>query len=152
MLIINLDFQRRDWEKKCMFNNNIAFPWNKIPSLWRHPNESQYAHRNNSSSEQASVNVTDLIYKSMDKSEIYLLVLLDLSKAFNTVNQYFLLNKHVQLNDTTWFESYWHERTYSVKIDKIMSKSKSNLYGVPQGSTVDIILFNIFIYDIPKIN
>ena len=50
-------------------------------------NESQYAHRNNSSSEQALVNVMEQIYKSIDKGKISLLVLLGLSKAFDNVNK-----------------------------------------------------------------
>ena len=49
-------------------------------------NESQYAYRNNSSTGQALVNVTEQIYKSIDKGKISLLVLLDLSKAFDSVN------------------------------------------------------------------
>ena len=61
-------------------------------------NESQYANRNNSSTEQALVNVTEQIYKSIDKGKISLLVLLDLSKAFDSVNHDLLLNKLVQLN------------------------------------------------------
>ena len=78
------------------------------------------------------VNVMEQIYKSIDKGKISLLVLLDLSKAFDSVNHDLLLNKLLQLKiDSTWFASYLHDRTYSVKIYKIMSKAKSNLYGVP---------------------
>ena len=55
-------------------------------------NESQYAYRNNSSTEQAFVNVSEQTYKSIDKCEISLLILLDLSKAFDSVNQDLLLN------------------------------------------------------------
>ena len=93
------------------------------------------------------------IYKSIEKGKISLLVLLDLSKAFDSVNHDLLLNKLVQLNiDSTWLASYLHDRTHSVKIDEIISEVKSNLYGVPQGSILGSILFNIFIDDIPKID
>ena len=73
-------------------------------------NESQYAYRNNSSTEQALVNVMEQIYKSIDKGKISLLVLLNISKAFDSVNHDLLLNKLVQLNiDSTWFASYLHD-------------------------------------------
>ena len=105
-------------------------------------NESQYAYRNNSSTEQTLVNVTEQIYKSIDKGKISLLVLLDLSNAFDSVNHDLVLNKLVQLNiDSTWFASYLHDRTYSVKIYKIKitSAAQSNLYGVLQGYYVSIM-------------
>ena len=92
-------------------------------------NESQYVYRNNSSTEQALVNVTQQIYKSIDKGKISLLVLLDLSKAFDSVNHDLLLNELGKLIiDSTWFASYLLGRTHTVKIDKIMSEAKSNLY------------------------
>ena len=79
-------------------------------------NESQYAYRKNSSTEQALVNVTEQIYKPIDKDKISLLVLLDLFKVIDSVNNDLLLNKLVQLKiDSTWFASYLHDRTHSVK-------------------------------------
>ena len=82
------------------------------------------------------------------KSEISLLVLLDLSKAFDSVNHE-LLNKLVQLNiNSTWFASSLQEMTHSVKVDKIVS----NLYWAPQGLILGPIRSNIFINNIPKIN
>ena len=45
--------------------------------------------------EQALVNVTERIYKSIDKWKISLLALLDLSKAFDSVNHDLLLNNLV---------------------------------------------------------
>ena len=92
------------------------------------------------------------MYKYIDKGKISL-VILNLSKAFDSANHDLLLNKLVQLNiDSTWFKSYLHDRTHSVKIDKIMSEAKPNLCAVSQGSILGPILFNIFINDIPKIN
>ena len=53
------------------------------------------------------MNITEQIYKSVDESEVSLLVLLDISIAFDSVNQELLLHKFVQLNiDSTWLESY----------------------------------------------
>ena len=60
---------------------------------------------------------------NLDKGKIFPLVLLDLSKAFDSVNHDLLLNKLVQLNiDSTWFSCYLHDKTHSVKYIKTCPK------------------------------
>ena len=61
-------------------------------------------------------------YKSINKSKISSLVLIDLYIAFDSVNHDLLLNKLVKLNiDRTRFASYLHNRTHSVKKYKIIT-------------------------------
>ena len=79
----------------------------------------QYSYRNNSSTEQALVYIIEQICKSMNEREVSLLVLLDLSNAFASVNHELLLTKVVLLNiDSTWFGSYLNERIHSEKCIK----------------------------------
>ena len=75
----------------------------------------------------------------MDKRNGVVLVLLDLSAAFDTIDHSILqdrLNQRIGLEDITlrWFRSYHNDRTQSIRINNVISDPIRVLYGAPQGS------------------
>ena len=96
--------------------------------------------------------INERIYDNIDTQKISLLLLLDLSKAFNSVCHKILLSKFKQMHtDEFWFKDYSSDRIQSVKINSVLSSSKSIRYGVPQGSVLGPILFSIYISDMSTI-
>ena len=76
--------------------------------------------------------------------------MLDLSAAFDTVDQkklWKILHDEIGIRDTAlaWFKSYLINRTQKVKIGNCYSKETILDYGIPQGSVLRPILFNIYI-------
>ena len=98
----------------------------------------------------------DMILEAMDKKMISALVLLDLSKAFDSINQQLLLQKlnHVGASHSavSWFRSYLNGRTQSVRIGSTISSSLLITHGVPQGAIFSPVLFCIYLSDLPTIN
>ena len=102
------------------------------------------------STETALLKVQSDILMSMDRQEITLLVLLDLSAAFDTIDHQILLN--VLGNDFgiigsahKWFASYLTGRKQRVLINDHTSYDFHLSCGVPQGSCMGPILFILYI-------
>jgi hypothetical protein len=90
----------------------------------------------------------DLLCLNDTKNKVVLL-LLDLSAAFDTVHHNLLLSKlkrHYGISCVvlTWFQSYLAERTFSVKINQARSNRCYLRIGVPQGSILGPILFILY--------
>ena len=99
---------------------------------------------------------SDRIQQQLDTKANPFAILLDFSKAFDTIDHHILLHKlsyyGIQDKALNLFKDYLSNRTQYVLIDKISSTSRKIYTGVPQGSILGPLLFIVYINEMHTIS
>ena len=100
--------------------------------------------------------LVDKITKSQDKGDIMITLLIDLKKAFDTIDHRILLRKlysyGIRGSMLKWMESYLTERSQYVVFDGKVSGTHGIKCAVPQGSILGPLLFIISVNDICNVS
>ena len=109
----------------------------------------QSAYRAGHSTETALLRIKNDIDAALDRKSMVILVMLDLSSAFDTIEHEVLLTRLEHTFGITdkalaWLRSYLSERHQNVVVDSTMSADYVLQCGVPQGSVLGPVLYCMY--------
>ena len=123
--------------EKFLISNNLLF-------------EFQSGFRSSFSTDSCLIHLIDHIKTQTAKGLFTGMVLLDLQKAFDTVDHTILCEKLkvIGVRSISWFESYLTNRKQVVSVNGVVSEVCNITCGVPQGSLLGPLLFLIYVNDV----
>jgi exonuclease III len=113
--------------------------------------EFQSGFRGRYSTDTCLIDLMDFIKAEMSKGSYVGMILIDLQKAFDTVDHGILCRKlaAMGIGSVNWFRSYLSDRAQCVGVNGTQSDFLEVTCGVPQGSILGPILFLCYINDMP---
>ena len=141
--VSNLPFLSKILEKVVLAQFNSHLTTNNLH------NRLQSAYRPHHSTETALLKLQSDLLSSMAEKRASMVVLLDLSAAFDLVEhemQLYTLEHEFGVQGVVldWFKSYLSGRMQRVSIGENLSDSVELLSGVPQGSVLGPVLFTVY--------
>ena len=115
----------------------------------------QSAYMINHSCETALLFLHNEILSSFEKQQITNLCAIDLSAAFDTVDDGIMMSTIENIfglsgNTLSWLSTYLAPCSFKVSIEGNMSADKPVIFSVPQGSVAGPILFNYYVRSLPN--